>query len=98
MEEVPLLKSLHAKYSHDATIVGVSVDTNLASVDRVVKEEGMTRPILADVKGFDGPIPTAYHIQGTPEVFILDRHGNIFARLASAKAIEASLKEALAQR
>jgi hypothetical protein len=44
-----------------------------------------------------GPIPKAYHIQGTPELFVLDRSGRIFARLGSAKQIEASLQTALAQ-
>jgi hypothetical protein len=98
MEEVPLIKALHAKYSNDAAVVGVSVDINVSRVDRVVKEKQMTWLILADGKGFDGPIPKAYHIQGTPEVFILDRSGNIFARHESAKQIEASLKDALTQR
>ena len=98
MEEVPLLKALRAKYSKDATIVGVSVDLNVSRVDRFVKEQGITWPILADGKSFDGPIPQAYHIQGTPEVFVLDREGKIFARLESAQQLEASLKDALAPR
>ena len=98
MEEVPLLRALHAKYSQDAVIVGISVDLNVSRVDAVVKEKGMTWPILADGKGFDGPIATAYHIQGTPDVFILDRAGKIFARHESAKQIEETLKDALAQR
>ena len=58
----------------------------------------MTWPILADGKGFDGAIPKAYHIQGTPDLFILDREGKIFARTFSAKEIEASLQQALARR
>jgi hypothetical protein len=98
MEEVPLIKALHAKYSNDAAIVGVSVDINVSRVDQTVKEKQMTWSILADGKGFDGPIATAYHVQGTPELFVLDRAGNIFARPESAKQIEASLNEALAQR
>jgi peroxiredoxin len=98
MEEVPLLKALRAKYSNDAAIVGVSVDINVSRVDQFVNEQGVTWPILADGKGFDGPVPQAYHIQGTPEVFVLDRAGKIFARLESAKEIEVSLKDALARR
>jgi Thioredoxin-like len=98
MEEVPLLKALHTKYANDAAIIGVSIDSSLSRVDRVIKEKGMTWLILADGQSFDGPIPKAYHIQGTPELFVLDRAGNIFARAESAKQIEASLKEALAQR
>jgi hypothetical protein len=98
MEEVPLIKALHTKYSNDATIVGVSIDISVPRVDHVVKEKGMTWLILADGNGFDGPIPKAYHIQGTPEFFVLDRAGNIFAKPESAKQIDASVKDALAQR
>ena len=95
MEEVPLLIELHTRYGDRATVIGVSVDTNLQRVDTVIKEKAMTYSILADGKGFDGPIATAYHIQGTPEVFVLDRQGKIFARLGSATQLEAKLKEAL---
>ena len=96
MEEVPLLIELHKKYPKEAVILGISVDTNVSRVDSVMKEKGMTYPILADGKGFDGPILTAYHIQGTPDLFVLDRAGRIFARLSSAKQLEATLQEALA--
>lgn len=95
MEEVPLLKELHTRYANQAIIIGVSVDINLERVDRVMKEKAITWPILADSNGFDGPIPKAYHIQGTPELFVLDREGKIFARVGSARQLEAKLKEAL---
>jgi len=97
MEEVPLLEALHTKYSGQAVIVGISVDVSVDRVDRTVKAKGMTWPQLADGKGFDGPIQKAYHIQGTPEVYVVDRAGRIFARLGSAKLLEAKLQEALAQ-
>ena len=95
MEEVPLLKALHDKYRKDAVILGISVDISVPRVTRTIKEKGMTYPILADGKGFDGPIPTAYHIQGTPELFVLDRDGRIAARLGSATTLEATLKNVL---
>ena len=95
MEEVPLLNALHTAYANRIVLIGISIDEDLAQTDRTIKDKGMTYPILADGKGFDGPVPTAYHIQGTPELFLLDRDGKIFARPASAKQIEASLKQAL---
>jgi peroxiredoxin len=95
MEEVPLLRELHTRYANQAMIIGVSVDISLERVDRVMKAKAITWPILADGNGFDGPIPKAYHIQGTPELFVLDREGKIFARVGSAKQLEARLKEAL---
>ena len=97
MEEVPLLKTLNEKYAKDAVILGISVDESLDRVDRTIKAKGMTWPQLADGKGFDGAIPVAYRIQGTPELFVLDRAGRIFAKPGSAAQIDTVLKEALAQ-
>ena len=95
MEEVPLLNALHTAYANRMVLIGISIDESVEQTDRTIKEKGMTYPILADGKGFDGPIPTAYHIQGTPTLFVLDRDGNLFARPGSAKEIDAVLKEAL---
>jgi peroxiredoxin len=97
MEEVPLLKDLHTRYAKQAEIIGISIDVSVPRVDRTIKEKGMTYPILADGHGFDGPIPKAYHIQGTPDLFIIDREGKILARLGSAKPLEDRLKDALRQ-
>jgi peroxiredoxin len=98
MEEVPLLKALHRKFATEAVILGISVDVSVPRVDRFIKEKGMTWPILADGLGFDGPNAKAYHIEGTPELYVLDRDGHIFARLGSAKQIEAILQDALQRR
>ena len=95
MEEVPLLKELHTRYANQAVIVGISIDESVEQTDRTIKEKGMVWPVLADGKGFDGPIPTAYHVLGTPEIFVVDREGKIVVRLGSAKQIEDRLKEAL---
>jgi peroxiredoxin len=95
MEEVPLIKALDTKYSNDAIIVGISIDATLERADRTIKEKGMTWPQLADGRGFDGPIPTAYHVNGTPTIFVLDRDGRIFAKPNSGKQIEENLLKAL---
>ena len=91
MEEVPLLKQLQTKYAKRATIVGISTDVSVSRVDAVIREKGMTWPILADGKGFEGPIATAYRIQGTPDVFVIDREGKIVKRLGTATEIDGVL-------
>ena len=95
MEEVPLLSALHTKYANQAVILGISIDEDLKRTDRTIKEKRMVWPVLADGKGFEGPIPTTYRIQGTPDIWILDRAGKILARPGSAKLIDAILGEAL---
>jgi hypothetical protein len=92
MEEVPLLAQLQKTYSRTATIIGISIDTDIKLVDRTVKARKMTWPILADERGFDAPIPTAYHVQGTPDIFVLDGEGRILKRTSTATEIEAALQ------
>ena len=92
MEEVPLLAQLQSKYSHTATIIGISIDTSPGLVDRTIKQKKMTWPVIADTRGFDAPVPTAYHVQGTPDIFIIDAEGRIFQRLSTATEIEAALQ------
>ena len=98
MEEVPLLKRLFDKYAGTVHIIGISTDESIERVDRVVKEKGMTWPIIADRRGFDGSIPTAYHVQGTPDLFVLDGEGRIVKRFSSATEIEATVAPLLAPR
>jgi peroxiredoxin len=98
MEEVPLLKQLSGTFAGTVQILGISTDDSVERVDRVVKEKGMTWPILADGRGFDGPIPTAYHVQGTPDLFVLDGDGRIVKRFSSATEIEATVAPLLATR
>jgi peroxiredoxin len=92
MEEVPLLKKLQAKHAKAMTLIGVAVDEDMARVDRTIKAKGMTWPVVADPKGFEGPIPDAYHVQGTPDIFVIDAQGRIAKRLSSATDIEATLQ------
>jgi peroxiredoxin len=98
MEEVPLLKQLSGKFAGTVQIIGISTDESVERVDRVVNEKGMTWPILSDGRGFEGPIPTAYHVQGTPDLFVLDREGRIVKRFTSATEIEATVAPLLAPR
>jgi hypothetical protein len=98
MEEVPLLRRLSAKYSRTARIIGVAIDEEIARVDRVVTEKKMTWPIVADGRGFEGPIPAAYHVQGTPDIFIIDADGRIVKRLGSATEVEAIVDGLVAAR
>jgi hypothetical protein len=90
MEEVPLLKDLQARYANEFVLVGISIDTSVQRTDKTIKEKGMTWPVLADGKGFEGPVPTAYRVLGTPDIFVLDRGGRIAVKLTSAKTLDAA--------
>jgi hypothetical protein len=76
-------------------ILGIGLDQNIARLDRMVKEKGISWPQLVDGKAFDGGIAKTYRVQGTPTLFVLDRAGRIVARPSSATQIEESLQGAL---
>jgi hypothetical protein len=62
-----------------------------------VKDNRIPWPQLVDRQGFDGPIAKAYHVNGTPMLYVLDRDGKIVAKLGSAEQVEATLQQALAR-
>jgi len=96
MAEVPLLKTLHDKYSADGLVIlGVSIDSSVSLANRTIKEKGMIWPQLVDPKGFNSEAARAYRVDGTPTLFVLDRAGKIVARPSSARGIEESLAAAL---
>jgi hypothetical protein len=86
---------LNTKYGNDVVFVGISVDTNVSRVDRFVKEKAIHWAQLADGNDFNGPIPKAYRVDGTPMLYVLDRAGKIAAKLGSAEKVEESLQAVL---
>lgn len=99
MAEVPLLKALNDKYSARGLVVlGVSIDSSIRQATQTIKTKGMVWPQIVDAKGFDSDIAHAYHVEGTPTVFVLDRTGRIVARPPSAKQIEENLDAAFNSR
>ena len=88
---------MNTKYAKDVAFVGVSVDTNLARLDKFIKEKAISWAQLADGKSFDGPIPKLYRPNGTPTLFVIDRAGKIVARLDSAEKIEETVQPVLTQ-
>ena len=97
MAEVPLLKQLYWKYQdRGLNIIGVSLDENKADVDKFVSQKSVFWPELCDGKADAGEIAKAYNVQDTPDLFVIDRAGNIAARVESAKLLDAQLTEVAA--
>ena len=95
--EVPLLKQLYGKYQdRGLTLVGVSMDDDKTKVDRFVAEKGVAWPQLCDGKADEGEVAKLYNVQGTPDIWVIDRAGKIHARLWDAKLLEQRLTEVLA--
>jgi peroxiredoxin/Flp pilus assembly protein TadD len=73
--EMPAVKKLWRKYGGDQFVmVGVSLDHNLATLERYAEEEGITWPQYFDE---DGKISSLYHVTGIPTTVLIDQDGAI---------------------
>jgi peroxiredoxin len=92
--EVPLLKELYAKYRDGGVeMIGISLDDEPEKVKPFITEKGMSWPQLCDGKTDEGAIPKLYNVTGAPDVFVIDRAGNIAARLSNAQQLDRHLAE-----
>jgi len=76
-KELPELARLHQTREKDGlTVLGVSVDKVrfLPAVRRLMKDNGVTYPVLLDP---DGHIVGAFQIRGYPTSFIIGRDGTL---------------------
>jgi hypothetical protein len=95
--EVPLLKQLYWKYQdRGLSLVGVALDEKPATVESFVAKKGIFWPEICDGKADAGEIPKLYNVNGTPDLYIIDRAGNIATRVSSAKLLDRHLAEVAA--
>ena len=95
--EVPLLKQLSTKYrERGLELIGIALDDESAKVERFIAEKGISWPQICDGKADAGVIPKLYNVTGTPDLYVIDRAGNIVVRLSSAKQLDRQLAEVTA--
>src|SRR5207302_3770077 len=78
----------------DAAVIGVIFDDDVASVRRLVTDNGVAWPILPDPGGH---IAFQFGVRGPPESFLLDPQGNIVSKIigtVQADALDRLLDEA----
>lgn len=77
-------------------LVGISLDDDVAKVQRFVSQKGIFWPEICDGKADAGEITKLYNVDGTPDLYVIDRGGNIAARLFSATLLDRKLAEVTA--
>jgi hypothetical protein len=65
-------------------------------VESFIAQKGVVWPQICDGKADAGAIPKLYNVNGTPDLYVIDRGGNIAARLSSAKQLDPHLAEVTA--
>ena len=74
-------------------MVGISLDEDKGIVERFVAQKSIFWPQICDGKADAGEVAKLYNVQGTPDLFVIDRTGNIAVRLTSAKQLDQHLLE-----
>jgi len=74
-QEMPILDQLNKKYQKLGFAVwGVNVDEDPALAEKLLKETGVTFPILLDSKS---QVSELYGVDAMPTTFMIDRNGNV---------------------
>jgi peroxiredoxin len=69
-------------------ILGISLDVAKKDWQDAINADKLTWAHASDLKRFDGPTETLYHIQAIPSNFIIDPQGIIVAKNISGSALE----------
>jgi cytochrome c biogenesis protein CcmG/thiol:disulfide interchange protein DsbE len=98
-EEAPALQQVWEAYRDrgDVVLVGVDYVDNTQDALAYIAEYGITYPNGPDL---GTRISDAYHIQGVPETFVVDKDGNVFQFIyagVSARSLSNVIDRALAQ-
>ena len=78
IQEFPNVKKLYSKFKDKGVqFIGVSLDDDIGDLRGFVKQEDVDWPQIFDGKRWKGAIPSLYHIQAIPTMFVLDRENKI---------------------
>ena len=96
IEEVPKLNDLQAKYAaHCFTVLGVNAFDNAAKTAAVVRQKGMTYPVV--LAAAENVQPPDYNVVSVPVLVLVDRWGVITWRGTSlTQSFHVALDQALA--
>ncbi|MEX2188240.1 MAG: TlpA disulfide reductase family protein [Pirellulales bacterium] len=102
VQSLPELEDLYALYHEQGfEIVGVSLDYKKADLDGFLAQRKLPWPILANMvdkpEGTPEPNAERYGVDGIPWVILVDKQGKAAAVGLHGEALEARVKELLAQ-
>ncbi|PTY05861.1 TlpA family protein disulfide reductase [Opitutaceae bacterium EW11] len=94
--ELPNVLAAYQKYHNKGfEIVGVSLDQNKDTLEKFLKEKGMTWGQYFDGKGWENVLARKYGISSIPATFLIGTDGKIVAKDLRGEALEAELAKLL---
>jgi peroxiredoxin len=92
--ENPNVVKQYAIYKNKGfNILGISLDENKSDWQKAINDDKLTWAHASDLKKFDGPTETLYHIEAIPSNFIIDPQGIIIAKNITGANLEEFLKK-----
>ena len=91
--ENPNVVKMYSQYHNKGlNILGVSLDTDKAQWIAAAKADNLSWQHVSDLKRFEGPTETLYHIEAIPSNFLIGPDGNIIAKNITGLDLEEILK------
>lgn len=86
---MPDLEKFYKENQDKVTVIGVNIREGKEKVARLVKDKGISYPVVLDS---DGKVAQLYKVRGIPAVFFVDKDSNILYRGHSAQEIMERVK------
>ena len=97
VEEVPGLVETYEKFRDQGfEIVGISLDSDKAALEKFTTDNKMTWPQFFDGKGWENELAQRFKIQSVPTMWLLDREGKL-ADATPRERLEKAVTDALAK-
>ncbi|WP_075558874.1 TlpA disulfide reductase family protein [Parabacteroides timonensis] len=89
---IPKLKEIYAEYSDKLEIIGISLDTEIASWNKALAMQNMPWLQFVNIDGFDSDIAKTFGIKAIPFGLLLDKHGVIIAKIGTTTVLDLLMK------
>ena len=94
--ELPnVLKTYEKFHGKGFEIVGISLDSDRAKLDKFIADRKMTWAQFYDGKGWQNKLAETYGVKSIPATYLLDGEGKIIARNLRGEALEEAVAKAL---
>ncbi|NBR87409.1 MAG: TlpA family protein disulfide reductase [Verrucomicrobia bacterium] len=97
--ELPnVLKAYEKHHGKGFEIVGISLDSDRAKLDKFIADRKMTWAQYYDGKGWQNKLAGTYGVNSIPATYLLDGEGKIIAKNLRGEALEEAVAKALAKK
>jgi len=95
---MPNVLRIHEKFNKKGfEIIGISLDSDRAALDRYIKEKNMTWRQYFDGRGWQNSVAEMYKVRSIPATYLIDKHGKIRYRSLRGAELERAVEMLLGE-